>query len=431
MPRRFVIGTGWLVMLLVAEGASGATLGETVYVGGFVSQGYVNSSRHNYLMPNTREGSGEFNEAAFNLSAQPLDDLRVGAQFLGRDFGSRIDATVTVDWAYGDWRWRDELGVRAGKIKLPYGLYNQGRDIDMLRTPVLLPQSIYAEADRDLIIAYEGVGFYGNIPCGGWGELDYELSYGSLSVPESGIGPTNEEVERNARDLEGAVAAEVATQYGVPADDVAATVAGDIAVDLQVPWIAGGSLIWTTPLTGLRIGGSAFAGDIEAAGTVHYDVLVDDGQDVPAYLPYAISFDDDLDLHSVFTTSLEYSRGAWLLAAELTRTRFASQRDLGWYVSGRYRLDRRWSVAAVYSEYYPDYDDRDGEALVRAGEPAHGAWQDDLGVSVRFDVNDHWLLKLEYHAMDGTALTLPGGPDAATSEARHWRVIAAKTTFHF
>ena len=58
-------------------------------------------------------------------------------QLLGRKFGSERDPSVVVDWAYGDYRWRDQLGLRAGRIKLPYGLYNQERDVDMLRTSVL------------------------------------------------------------------------------------------------------------------------------------------------------------------------------------------------------------------------------------------------------------------------------------------------------
>jgi hypothetical protein len=128
---------------------------------------------------------------------------------------------------------------------------------------------------------------------------------------------------------------------------------------------------------------------------------------------------------------VEYVRGDWTLAAEFARTRFADLSDLGWYASSQVQLTPRWSVGLAYSEYYPNRDDRDGEALVAAGLPDHGAWQRDLGLSVRFDVNEHWLLKLEWHAMDGTAMVLEGGPDAATDNDRYWRVLAAKTTFHF
>ncbi len=432
MIRRMLVA-----LVLVATGLAGGAggqglaLGETVYLGGYVSQGYLNSSDHNYLIANTREGSGEFNEVALQASAQPRDDLHVGIQLLGRDFGNAVQSGVVVDWAYGDYRWRDQLGLRAGKIKLPIGLYNQGRDVDMLRTAVLLPQSVYSEQDRDLLISYEGLGLYGNLPAGRWGEFDYEVCYGSLDVPEGGIGPTNDAFLQSARDAEPFIEANVADLYGVGVEDVTATLTESPAPELSVPWIAGGSLIWTTPVTGLRLGGTWYAGDVEAAGTFRYDVLIDEGDQLPGYLPWTIDVDQDLDLHSTVTGSLEYVRGGWTLASEFARTRFADSSDLGWYVGNQYRLDGRWSVAAVYSEYFPDHDDRDGDGLVAGGLPAHGAWQRDFGLSVRIDLNQHWLVKLEFHAMDGTAMTLVGGPDAATDTDRYWRVLAAKTTFHF
>lgn len=426
------LGLAILCLLVVPGGrALAMTTGEGLYLGGFVSQGYLNSADHNYLIPNTREGSGAFNEVALHVTAEPGDDLRVGIQLLGRDFGSRTTASVVVDWAYGDYRWRDQLGFRAGKIKLPIGLYNQGRDIDMLRTAVLLPQSVYAEQDRELLIAYEGIGAYGSILLGRWGELDYELCYGSLSVPDGGIGPTNDAYREGARQSIPFVAAAVADRYSVPVDSVSVELADSPDPELAVPWIAGGSLIWLTPITGLRVGGTYFAGDVEAAGSYRYDVLVGDGDGLPTYLPWTVSVDQDLDLHSTVNGSLEYVRGRWTLAAEFARTRFAELSDLGWYASNQVQLSSRWSAAVTYSEYYPNRDDRDGHALAAAGLAEHGAWQRDLGLSVRFDVNEHWLLKLEWHAMDGTAMILEGGPDAATDNDRYWRMLAAKTTFHF
>lgn len=428
--RRF--GAGALILAaLQACPSMGMITGDSLYLGGFVSQGYLNSADHNYLIANTREGSGAFNEVALQVAAEPRDDLRVGIQLLGRDFGSRTTANVVVDWAYGDYRWRDQLGFRAGKIKLPIGLYNQGRDIDMLRTAVLLPQSVYAEQDRELLIAYEGVGIYGSILLGRWGELDYEACYGSLSVPDGGIGPTNDAYREGARQAIPFVAAAVAERYAVAVDSVAVSLADSPDPELAVPWIGGGSLIWLTPVTGLRLGTTYFAGDVEAAGRYRYDVLVSDGDGLPTYLPWIIDVDQDLDLHSTLSGSVEYVRGDWTLAAEFARTRFAELSDLGWYASSQVQLAPRWSVGLAYSEYFPNRDDRDGAALAAAGLPEHGAWQRDLGVSVRFDVNEHWLLKLEWHAMDGTAMVLEGGPDAATDNDRYWRVLAAKTTFHF
>ena len=124
------------------------------------------------LLGEATNGTSAFTEAAITVTAQPMDRLRVGIQFLGRSFGSSGGDQVVIDWAYGDYRWKDQLGFRAGKVKLPFGLYNEGRDVDMLRTCIFLPQSIYNERMRDFILAYEGAGAYGNFPQPGQLEHD-------------------------------------------------------------------------------------------------------------------------------------------------------------------------------------------------------------------------------------------------------------------
>jgi len=422
-----LLGLGWIL----AASATAAELGESVYLGGFVSQGYINTADYDYLMSDTRDGSGEFNEAAVIVSAQPLDDLRVGIQLLGRDFGSHTGPQVMVDWAYGDFRWRDELGLRAGRIKLPYGLYNQGRDVDMLRTSVLLPQSVYSERDRDLLIAYEGVGLYGNLPVGGWGEFDYELVYGGLSVPEGGLQATNYEFLHDARLIEPEVAEHLADMLGVAADSVTASLGDVDGVEVAVPWIGGGSLVWTTPLTGLRVGSSYYTGDVESRSSVKYDIYVRDGGVVPRYLPWTLDGDQEIELHQVITGSLEYQHEGLVLAAEFAETRIGDQADLGWYGSAQYRVSDRWSFETVYSVYFPDKDDKDGTGRQELDLPDHNGWQRDLGLSARFDVNRHWLIKVEFHAMDGTAMVLPSDLEDLTAADRYWRMLAAKTTFHF
>ena len=41
----------------------------------------------NYLVDDSRDGSAEFHEAAVSIQARPEEKLRVGLQFLARDFG--------------------------------------------------------------------------------------------------------------------------------------------------------------------------------------------------------------------------------------------------------------------------------------------------------------------------------------------------------
>jgi hypothetical protein len=417
--------------VVTAAGAGAAELPPEIYVGGFVSQGYLNTEDNDYLLADASDGSGEFNEAAVIVAAEPTDRIHVGIQLLSRDFGREESPSVVVDWAYGDWRWRDQLGFRAGKIKLPYGLYNQARDVDMLRTSVLLPQSVYAEQDRELLLAYEGVGLYGNLLLGAWGDLDYEVMAGSLNVPQAGHIEIERSLGQAATASRGEVARRTAELYGLPADSASASVAMIQDADLSVPWILGGAVVWNTPVQGLRLGTTNMVGDAEVDGRVRYDVLLRDGGQVPSHLPRTVVVDEDLDLRTVLTGSLEYQRGAWTLASEISRMRFGDISSLGWYASLGWRASERWALQTYWSTYYPDHDDRGGASFRARGLPEHYAWQHDLALAVRLDVGAHWLLKFEYHEMDGAALVDRTDLAAGETASQHWRIWTAKTTFHF
>lgn len=131
-----------LFLILLSLSVTASTLfawDDDFFISGFVSQGYLVTSENDYIVHNSRDGNFEFNEAALNVSIMPSDRRRVGMQLMARDFGQLGNNNLYLDWAYGDYRWRDCLGFRAGKVKLPMGFYNQGREIDMLRTSIFLP----------------------------------------------------------------------------------------------------------------------------------------------------------------------------------------------------------------------------------------------------------------------------------------------------
>jgi hypothetical protein len=152
---------------------------------GFVSQGAFLSTDNDYLGRSER-GSVEFLEAALNVSTEVTDRLRVGAQLFTRDLGPIGNYALTLDWAYLDYRWRDWLGLRAGRVKMPFGLYNEFSDIDSARLPILLPQSVYPIVDRDFLLAHTGFSLYGSYTLGGAGALDYQLFAGTIFILEEG-----------------------------------------------------------------------------------------------------------------------------------------------------------------------------------------------------------------------------------------------------
>lgn len=89
-----------------------------------------------------------------------------------------------------------------------------------------------------------------------------------------------------------------------------------------------------------------------------------------------------------------------------------------------YRVARWFQPGAYYAVYFPDVRNREGRENR----------QHDVAATFRFDVNDHWLLKLEGHYMAGTAGLLNPlrvNPPDVSSADRYWGAFFAKTTAHF
>src|ERR1700689_2318133 len=100
-----------------------------VQVHGFAQQGFMDSNQNNYLTMNTSQGSFAMTDAGVNMSAQITDKFRVGAQVYDRNIGVLGDYHPSLDWAYGDYKFKDWFGIRAGKVKTVLGLYNDTQDM--------------------------------------------------------------------------------------------------------------------------------------------------------------------------------------------------------------------------------------------------------------------------------------------------------------
>ncbi|HEY2728824.1 MAG TPA: hypothetical protein VGK52_02720 [Polyangia bacterium] len=386
MGRRWVRSLlGAASLVLAAPTAARATEpaadahGRDIQFHGFVSQGFLKTTANDYLVDSSR-GSSEFSEAGFNATAQLTDKLRVGLQLFAFDLGAIGNFTVKADWYYLDYRVRDWLGVRAGRLKIAYGLYNDVSDIDAARAPALLPSSVYPFTNREYLLAQTGGELYGYARLGRGGALEY-------------------------RAYAGAVPLEVPPQTGV-----AVPITG-----IGVPYIAGFRLMWETPLDGLRIGGSGVYLRVEATGMLP-----------PPLATLTAKANEYAGLGSA-----EYAAHDLLLAAEYGQTRVenhynpmlvpdATVVSEGGYVMSAYRA-RPWLQPAVYySLVYPNRNIRDGRENV----------QHDVSGTLRFDINEFWIVKLEAHYMRGTA-SLAGAPQMRAVLPENWGLFVLKTTAYF
>ncbi len=356
-----------------------------VDIHGFISQGFIMSDQYNYLTHNSKKGSFEYNEVGINFSKDMTDQLRLGIQLFARDLGDVANNKVTIDWAYGDYRIQDWLGIRAGRLKLPLGLYNETRDIDLLRTSIVMPQSVYNDLLRDTVIAANGFGLYGNIDMSVVGSLDYQAIAGQMNID-------NDSGFKKYYD----------SRFPF-------TLTGDSDTDISYV----GSLRWNTPLEGFLVGVS--------------------GMKTKAENP--TSFGAQETDNTLMTLSTEYTWNDLIIAAEYqtfevksympaisNRSETTSQ---GYYLSASYRFTELFTLGAHYSVFYPNEDDKDGNLVATKSD----AWEKDLALSLRFDINEYMVFKIEGHSVDGTVRVNATDNPSRTEDDFYYGV--AKITFSF
>ena len=143
-------------------------------VHGFMSQGWTLSRGNNLNgRSSDHDGSGEFRELAANFSWQPAGPLLLSGQMAAIEHGKATDEDMVLDYGLVDFTaWSSagrRFGLRAGKLKLPIGFYNDSRDAVFTRPGVLLPESVYLEASGARSFGYfslEGAGLYGDWTAG-------------------------------------------------------------------------------------------------------------------------------------------------------------------------------------------------------------------------------------------------------------------------
>jgi hypothetical protein len=397
-----------LLLLLWTPTALGADLAG-VEIHGFVSQGFLWSGDNNYLAADTADGSFEFNEVGINFNKSLDDRLRVGVQFFSRDLGRAGNNEPIIDWAMGDYRWKDWLGIRVGLIKLPHGLYSESRDQDMVRNSILLPQSVYPEMQRDYYTRMWGGGIYGNAYFDSVGNFSYKLL----------VGAYNPDPDRSGL----AVEIEDGGFFGVESFNH--------GEGIQYS----GGLVWDTPLEGLRVGATGwFMKGIGADLVILEDLFPGSESQVGSVAN--IDVDRWATVYSIEYTwqylrvtaeyRLEHTDNKWSAGFEAFDSKVDSE---GYYLGASYRFTDWLEIGSYYSELYPDKDDKDGDRYQGFGEDFQ-AWQKDFALTARFDINENWLVKLEGHAIDGAAGVLFANDNPNGFEKDDY-LFAAKVTFNF
>jgi len=346
--------------------------GLPVQIHSFASQGFGYSNDNNYLTMKTSQGSFAMTDGGVNASVRVTDRFRVGAQVYDRDFGNLGKWHPQLDWAVGDYRFKDWFGVRGGVVKTVFGLENDTQDMDFLHTFALLPQSVYPTDLRDATIRHKGGDIYGTIPIKRLGSFAYTAFGGLRQDSQYGGYPY----------LLSATGGHL-TSYGGP----------QFGADLR----------WTTPLKGLLVGASHMGESITGKGTWTLAF--------PGEAPITMAYEEHSNRDWTNQFYGEYTVGKLRLASEYRRywrdqvifngTWEVTTDVRGWYASAEYPITKRLALGSYYSRWMVSWVDSMMGLTEAPSQSSPDRHLYDKVVTAKVDLTKFWNVKVEAHFMDG------------------------------
>jgi hypothetical protein len=392
----------WLLLGAVIASVSASDAAD-VQIHGFIGQGYVLTSDNGYYDPATSDGGSlDFREIGLNVVCRPEERLRLGIQLLSQDMGRLYNNDIAIDWANAvytlpvqDW----EADLKVGRIRTGHALYNDFRDLDLSRTSVFLPESVYYNSWRRLYIALDGFGTEVRSPATGFGSFSLGAVYGTQQVKAD---------DPILEAYGGTVASsDIERQWG-----------------LQFSWMPVEGLVLKQSLLSIDNWTIEFApGDAAAEGS---------------------PLSDDSPWYREFTSSLEYTDGRLLLAGEFIywTTKGLShytgaapdtvevddwrQSGYGGYISAGWEFTPRWKAQLLVQAHNMEYS---GSYLGGYGDTDQTR---SAGVAASWSITPHWLLKGELQRIKG--LYFLRGADQPTPDeyqSEYWTLFALKTSFDF
>lgn len=390
---------------LICSGQVLAEFGqEDLAANGFLTQGYFYTDRNNLYGESSDGGSFDFRELGVNASYRLTPKLRVAGQLMSRKAGNLDDGEPKLDYALLDYQFSDDpmnqYGLRLGRLKIPFGFYNESRDIAFTRPGIMLPQSLYFHQARDLELSVDGAILYSYLEVpGGW--LDIDLLYGKPQTD------TNVEYAYLANDATG-------------------------HFDDSIGYMA--RAIYNYDGGRIRVGGTL----------AEYKLSYQPGNG-PGFPVDLSEFDEGDLLLDVAVLSAEYNAERWSLTGEYM-IHDIDWRELGgvfslrpqttiqsYYLQLQYRLNQNWELMLRYDELLLDKDDPTGQAnaAIFTTKAPHTFYSKDWIAGVGWSPTPNWLFRAEYHHVTGTGWVAEQDNPDPSQLRKNWNIFALQATYRF
>lgn len=323
---------------------------------------------------------GDFGHVNFSLRqlVQPIPELRFAAgQSFSVDDG---ELEIELDLAGAQWTPNRYFSLRAGRILSPLGIYTEVFRVGTLRPFGALPSAIYANAGF-IAQSYDGA------------ELAFTLeSESGWRARLSAI------VGRSRIEQDGSISRVVEAAVGYPIGLLRTRVVMDL--------MAGGHVAIDTPVEGL-----GFAYGLLGASPRYTDLIGDDSVaqnwNNIVMIGSAYFLRDSFELRTEIAYRYNHDREATGTTAPTL------QKTYGLYIEAAYRIIDSVQVGLRFERMKQNlaggetlYPRRvDGEVVGSYESIEHS---NDLGAVISYWWNRDFVLKLEYHFIDGNRFAHPG-----------------------
>ncbi|HET8706856.1 MAG TPA: hypothetical protein VFM46_11205, partial [Pseudomonadales bacterium] len=128
----------------------------------------------------------QLRELAVIVNGTPVRSLDVSAQLLSRKAGVADDGTPHIDYAFATWHVAESLAhqqsLRLGRVKVPFGFFNETRESPFGRQEIFLPQSAYTDRIRNSVLLADELMYLGEWYTEQW-NFGVKAGYGR-SIPD-------------------------------------------------------------------------------------------------------------------------------------------------------------------------------------------------------------------------------------------------------
>ncbi|WP_028471373.1 hypothetical protein [Neptunomonas japonica] len=368
------------------------------YWGGFLTQGLSLSDSNNFAGKSSEKVSSDFREFAVNATWRATSQLHLAGQVMSRKFGAVDDGELQFDYLLADFGLSSdvsrEYGVRIGRVKLPYGFYNETRDVAFTRPSIALPQSIYFNTTRELQLSADGMVLYGNFPVADM-RLDIDVLIGRPR------GSVNTEYAYFRTDFSGKF------------EDDLGILSRVSLVDSADAWLVGITLGQFDLVYHPGVLGEL--GLEEGGGSI--DVAILGGQ----YNTESLSFTAEYMLLRVDRSDLG---GAF--------ERNGKSTSKSYYLQTEYRFAKNWDLMLRYDVFFLNKNDRNGfKAEQRSGRPAYAQWAKDYSLGIGWQASSNMSFRAEWHSIKGTGwLAIQDNLDASKLE-KDWNLYLLQAAYRF